>query len=252
RGAIVGWWDQHQVGLYLVAIVIGGGAGLLAPDAGAALEPAINPVLAALLFATFLGIPLTDLGCGFRDLRFLATVLLANFLLVPLVVFALSRFIADDSGLLVGVLLALLTPCIDYVIVFTGLAGGARDRLLAATPLLMLGQILLLPFYLWVFAGADVVAVIEIQPFVLAFLVLIVLPLTAAAAVQGVARRHRAGRAVHSFMTGAMVPLMMITLAVIIGSQIAAVGGQAVQLLRLLPIYIAFAVIAVVLGRAAG
>lgn len=85
RGAIVGWWDQHQVGLYLVAIVIGGGAGLLAPDAGAALEPAINPVLAALLFATFLGIPLTDLGCGFRDLRFLATVLLANFLLVPLV-----------------------------------------------------------------------------------------------------------------------------------------------------------------------
>lgn len=36
------------------------------------------------------------------------------------------------EGLLLGVLLVLLTPCIDYLIVFTGLAGGARARLLAA------------------------------------------------------------------------------------------------------------------------
>jgi ACR3 family arsenite efflux pump ArsB len=36
--------------------------------------------------------------------------------------------------------MVLLTPCIDYVIVFTRLAGGSDRRLLAAAPLLMLAQ----------------------------------------------------------------------------------------------------------------
>ena len=43
-----------------------------------------------------------------------------------------GTFVADEPALLFGVLLVLLTPCIDYVIVFSGLAGGASDRLLAA------------------------------------------------------------------------------------------------------------------------
>jgi ACR3 family arsenite efflux pump ArsB len=68
-------------------------------------------------------------------------------------VFGVTRFIAGDHALLVGVLLVLLTPCIDYVIVFTGLAGGASDRVLASAPVLMLAQMLLLPVYLLVFVG---------------------------------------------------------------------------------------------------
>ena len=98
--------------------------------------------LILLLFATFLSVPLVEVGRSFRDARFLVTVLVANFAVVPLVAWGLSRFVADDRGLLLGVLFVLLTPCIDYVIVFTGLAGGARARLLAAAPLLMLVQIL--------------------------------------------------------------------------------------------------------------
>ncbi len=39
----------------------------------------------------------------------------------------LSRFVAHDDALLVGVLLVLLTPCVGYVIVFTALAGGAAS-----------------------------------------------------------------------------------------------------------------------------
>lgn len=249
---IVRWWDDHQIALYLGAIAIGAAVGLLAPAIAPALELAITPVLALLLFATFLGIPLVDIGRAFRDIRFLGTVLVANFIIVPAIVFGLSRFVADDPGLLVGVLLVLLTPCIDYVIVFTGLAGGSRARLLAATPLLMIVQILLLPLYLWLFAGADVVGAIAFEPFVEAFLVLIVLPLVAAAIVQTVAKRHRVGRMIESVMSAAMVPLMMATLAVVIGSQIAAVGSQVVQLLRLLPIYVVFVVLAVLVGRAAG
>jgi len=209
-------------------------------------------VLILLLFATFLAVPLIEVGKAFRDVRFLGTVLIANFIIIPAVVFGLSRFVADDRGLMLGVLLVLLTPCIDYVIVFSGIAGGASARLLAATPLLMLVQILMLPVYLFLFAGSDVLDVIDAGPFLEAFLLLIVLPLASAAVVQGIARRHRAGQAIEKLMAGAMVPLMMVTLAVVIGSQIAAVGSQVFNLTRVIPLYMAFVVIAVFIGRVAG
>jgi ACR3 family arsenite efflux pump ArsB len=249
---IVGWWDRHQVPLYVAAIILGGLISSLAPRIAPALTVTINPALALILFATFLEVPLIEVGRSFRDIRFLGTVLIVNFIIVPLIVFVLSRFVADDRGLLLGVLLVLLTPCIDYVIVFTGLAGGAKARLLAAAPLLMLLQIVLLPPYLLLFAGSDAVELIEIEPFVEAFLILIVAPLVAAAIVQAIARQHRAGRAIEAVMAAAMVPLMMLTLAVVIGSQIAAVGGQAVTLIRAVPIYVAFLAVMLFVGLAAG
>ncbi|NYF15452.1 ACR3 family arsenite efflux pump ArsB [Microbacterium sp. AK009] len=246
------WWDRHQVWLYVAAIAFGVVVGLVLPAAGPTLSLATTPVLALLLFATFLGVPLIEVGRAFRDIRFLGTVLVLNFLLVPLVAFGLSRFVADDRALLLGVLLVLLTPCVDYVIVFTGLACGARARLLAATPLLMLVQIVLLPVYLWLFAGGAVVADIDIAPFAEAFLWIIVVPLAAAAIVQALARRHRIGRRIERFFAAAMVPLMMATLAVVVGSQIADVGAQAAALARLVPIYVGFLAIMLFAGLGTG
>ena len=242
------WMERWQIPLYIAAIALGVLVGLLAPAIAHPLELAINPVLALLLFATFLGVPLVEIGRAFRDIRFLATVLVVNFLVVPVVVFGLSRFVASNDALLIGVLLVLLTPCVDYVIVFTGLAGGAKARLLAAAPLLMLLQIVLLPLYLLLFAGAEAVAAIEIAPFVEAFIILILIPLVAAAIVQAIAHRHRAGRAIESAMALAMVPLMMATLAVVVGSQISAVGSRLTQLAVLIPIYLAFLVVMLGVG----
>ena len=250
--AMVEWWERHQVALYVAAIGAGIAVGLIFPAVAPVLSGATNPVLALLLFATFLGVPLIEVGRAIRDFRFLGTVLVVNFVAVPLIAFGLSRFVADDQGLLIGVLLVLLTPCVDYVIVFTGLAGGARARLLAATPLLMLLQIVLLPGYLWLFAGSDTVAHIDLEPFLEAFLILIVIPLTAAAIVQALARRRRAGRVIEQVFAAAMVPLMMVTLAVVVGSQIAGVGSQVVTLLRVAPLYAVFLAIMLFVGVAAG
>src|SRR5699024_7191036 len=117
--------ERHQVGLYLLAIAGGAVLGWTVPSAGGPLEHAITPVLGLLLFSTFLEIPFSAIGRAVRDARFMATVMVLNFVVVPAVVIALSRFVADSPALLVGVLLVLLTPCIDYVIVFAGLAGGS-------------------------------------------------------------------------------------------------------------------------------
>ncbi|MFK4731494.1 bile acid:sodium symporter [Agromyces mediolanus] len=246
------WWDRHQLVLAVLAILAGAALGLAAPAVAPVLATATNPVLALLLFATFLGVPIDGIGRTLRDLRFLGTVLLVNFVAAPLVAFGLSRVVADDRGLLLGVLLVLLTPCVDYVIVFTGLAGGARDRLLAATPLLILLQLLLLPGFLWLFAGPGALALLDARPFLEAFLVIIVVPLAAAAAVQLLARRYRAARTLERIAAGGMTPLLMLTLAVVVGSQIGAVGAEAVALARLVPIYVGFLAVMLGVGILAG
>lgn len=244
--------ERHQVVLCLAAIAGGAAVGILAPATAPVVAPAITPVIALLLFATFLGVPFRTLGPALRDTRFAGTVLAVNFLVVPLVVFVLSRAVAADEAALVGVLLVLLTPCVDYVIVFAGLAGGARDKLLAATPLLMVMQILLLPLYLLLMAGPAVVGAFDLRPFVEAFLLLIALPLGAAVLVQLGARRVRAVARIQDAATTAMVPLMMLTLAVVVASQIADVAGRAGALLAVVPVYLAFAAVMVPLGIVAG
>lgn len=243
--------ERHQIPLYLLAIVVGGLFGWLIPAAAKPLEISINPVLGLLLFATFLGIPFAKIGQALRDVRFMATVMILNFIIVPVVVFGLSRFVAHDQALLIGVMMVLLTPCIDYVIVFSGLAGGSSDRLLAAAPLLMLTQMLLLPLYLLLFIGPELVSAIEPGPFIEALVVLIIIPLMAAALTQRWARRALAARHLMDLMQNLMVPLMMLTLAVVIGSQVVGVGQELRSLLAVIPIYVAFLIIMVPVGMIA-
>mgnify|MGYP001598636617 CR=1 FL=1 len=247
-GAIIARWERHQVALYAISIGVGAVVGTLLPAAAPLLESAIMPVLAALLFATFLGVPFTAIGRGITDGRFLGVVVVLNFVVVPVVVFGLSRVVAADQAVLVGVLLVLLTPCVDYVIVFAGLAGGDRSRLLAVTPVLMLLQLLLLPPLLWLFAGPEVAAAFDPQPFLVAFLLLIVLPLTLAFATQALGRRHTAARAIENAGLAAMVPLMMLTLAIVVGSQLSAVGDDLADLLVAVALFLLFALIMTALG----
>ncbi|MEX5235715.1 bile acid:sodium symporter [Kocuria arenosa] len=241
------WAERHQVAVYLVAIAAAILVGWTVPGAPA-LAPAITPVLGLLLFATFLAVPFASLGRAFADLRFLAALLAVNFVVVPVVVLGLSRTVAGHEALLLGVLLVLLAPCVDYVIVFTGLAGGAADRLLAAAPLLMLAQMLLLPVYLLLLAGPEAVALVELGPFVEAFVLLILLPLAAAAAVQGTASCSAAARRLESATAAAMVPLMALTLFTVIASQVRGVGEQLADLAAVVPLYAAFLALMVLIG----
>ena len=260
----VEWMERHQVALYLAGLVAGGVVGLLVPAVAGPAEFAIQPVLALLLYATFLGIPFGDVGRALRDRRFLATIGVVNFVVVPPIVWLLSRVVAHDRVLLVGVLFVLLTPCIDYVLVFSGLAGADTRRLLAATPLLMLAQMVLLPLYLWAFLGAEFVDAVDPGPFVEAFLLLIALPLAAAAATQRAASGRAAGPvgpagpvaraagAVERGAVSAMVPLMVATLALVVASQIAAVSEQLGTLTLVVPVYAVYVAVIVPVGVLAG
>ncbi|MFJ5686083.1 arsenic resistance protein [Streptomyces sp. NPDC093099] len=237
--------ERHQVAVYVGALAAGGLVGWTAPGAGPGLEHAINPVLAALLYVTFLQVPASELVRSLGAGRFLAATLVVNFLVVPLVVAAMFAFLPDDQAVRLGVLLVLLAPCVDYVIVFSGLAGGSSRRLLAATPLLLLAQMVLLPGYLFLFMGQDLADVVAAGPFVEAFVVLIVIPLALAWLTQAWAARRPAGQKTADAMGTAMVPLMAATLFTVVASQVPKLGDadSLTDVARVVPFYVLFLVV---------
>ncbi|MFJ1910741.1 arsenic resistance protein [Streptomyces sp. NPDC088147] len=242
---LVAGMERHQVAVYVGALAAGGLVGWTAPGAGPGLEHAINPVLAALLYVTFLQVPASELVRSLGAGRFLAATLVVNFLVVPLVVAAMFAFLPDDQAVRLGVLLVLLAPCVDYVIVFSGLAGGSSRRLLAATPLLLLAQMVLLPGYLFLFMGQDLADVVAAGPFVEAFVVLIVIPLALAWLTQAWAARRPAGQKTADAMGTAMVPLMAATLFTVVASQVPKLGDadSLTDVARVVPFYVLFLVV---------
>ncbi|MEU0063270.1 bile acid:sodium symporter [Streptomyces albidoflavus] len=250
RVGLVERMEVHQVAVYVGAMVAGALVGWAAPGIAPGLEHAVNPVLGALLFVTFLQVPAAELFRSLRDGRFLAAVLVVNFLVVPLVVAAVFVLLPADQAVRIGVLLVLLCPCVDYVIVFSGLAGGSSRRLLAATPLLLVAQMVLLPGFLYLFMGAELAEVVDVGPFVEAFLVLIVIPLALAWTVQGWAARRPAGRRAADAAGTAMVPLMAATLLAVVASQVPRIGDSLGDVAAVVPFYAAFLVIMALAGRA--
>ncbi|MGW2939156.1 arsenic resistance protein [Streptomyces sp. NPDC001156] len=242
--------EHHQVAIYLAAMAAGGLLGWLAPSAGPGLEHAISPVLGALLFVTFLQVPAAELFRSLRDGRFLTAALVVNFVVVPLVVAAMFTFLPADQAVRVGVLLVLLCPCVDYVIVFSGLAGGANHRLLAATPLLLVAQMLLLPGFLYLFMGSDLAEIVEVGPFVKAFTFLILIPLVLAWAVQAWAVRRPAGQKAADAGNTTMVPLMAATLLTVVASQAPKLGDNLADVAAVIPFYALFLVVMAFAGRA--
>ncbi|MFD8465833.1 bile acid:sodium symporter [Streptomyces cyaneofuscatus] len=249
RGAVERM-EHHQVAVYLAAMALGALLGLAAPSFGPGLEHLINPVLGALLFVTFLQVPAAELLRSLRDGRFLSAALVVNFVVVPLVVAALFTFLPADRAVRLGVLLVLLCPCVDYVIVFSGLAGGSARRLLVVTPVLLVAQMVLLPVFLYAFLGSGLADIVEAGPFLEAFAFLIVIPLALAWGLQGWAGRRESGRKVSDAATTTMVPLMAATLLVVVASQVPKVGGNLTDVAAVVPFYAAFLVVMAFAGKA--
>ena len=69
--------ETHQVAIYFGTVILAALVGFLVP-ATAMLEGGINPALAAMLFATFLQVPLADLGRALVQVRFIGALLAAK------------------------------------------------------------------------------------------------------------------------------------------------------------------------------
>lgn len=241
--------ERRQVWIYLAAI----GAGLLAggtwPAAGRMFEALLWPALALLLYITFTQVPLLHLREAVRDHRFVAAVLAGNYLLLPALVLLLLAWLPHDPVLRVGVLLVLLVPCTDWFITFSQLGGGDVPRAIAVTPLNLLLQLLLLPLYLLAMTGPALAA--AFTPADLAPATAVVLAPLAAAALSErwiEARPRRA--ALREKLAWWPVPLLALVVFLIAGAQIGAVRGALGLLPVVVPLFIAFLLIAVLIAKA--
>ncbi len=239
--------ENQQVTIYFVAIIVAAVIALMVPGMSV-LERAINPALALMLFVTFLQVPVADLGRAFTRIRFLSALLITNFITVPLLVACLIQFLPDDPMIRLGVLFVLLTPCIDYVVTFSHLGRADARLLLAATPALLIAQMLLLPAYLKIFLGEAAANLVQIGPFVHAFIWLIAVPLALAALVQLWAARNPVGEGVSNALGLLPVPATALVLFIVIAALIPQLETAIGATLKVIPVYVAFAVIAPLLG----
>jgi ACR3 family arsenite transporter len=235
--------ERNQIAIYFIAVVAGAVVALAWPTS-TALEPFINPALGVMLFVTFLQVPLSHLGRAFTDIRFLWALMVGNFVVIPLVVAALLQFLPPEPLLVIGVLFVLLTPCVDYVVTFSHLGRADAKSLLAATPLLLLAQMALLPLYLKLLIGDDAAALVKAEPFLHSFVVLIAGPLLLAAILQFLAPRAKAAEAAVRILGFAPVPATAVVLFVVICAVVPQLGPAIGSVVRVAPIYVAFAIIA--------
>lgn len=249
---------MRQALSYLLALLAGLGISLLAPSTATGWEMLIEPALFALMVCTFAELPIaqrtqTPSNQNLRDdvrptRKFLLLLAACNFLVVPgivlLVIYALRWAYGPASmaghnvqaeALIMPAAIVLLAPCIDYVVAFTKQMGGNFLRLLAATPLLLIGQILIVPMWLWLLGMQ--LELSQAWPVVRAALLFLVVPL-------GIVILLRNQRWLPKFSEKVMDPAMWLVLGAIAAAYGARVFGDFAVLAPLVLAYGAFALLA--------
>ncbi|MEX2602772.1 MAG: hypothetical protein WD361_01150 [Gracilimonas sp.] len=211
--------EKYQVLIYSAMILAGLLFGSLFSGVHSIFETLLWPILALLLYTTFTQISISKLRSAFSDLRFISTALTGNFILIPLIVWGMIQFLPEEPAMQLGVALVLLVPCTDWFITFTQLGGGDTERAIAFSPVSLMFQILLLPFYLFLFFGNALTVTLATNDMLFAFTGIILFPLFMAFLTEKWAN-NRADRQRLIFRIGWFpVPLLAVVIFMISASQ---------------------------------
>lgn len=243
--------ERHQVWLYLLAILAGLVAGRAWPGLRGAFEGLLWPALALLMFATFLQVPLLQVRDALRDRRFAFAVLVGNFVLLPLLVWALVALFELSPVVRLGVLLVLLVPCTDWFISFSQLGRGDVPRAIAITPLNLVLQLALLPLYLWGMTDLQALGSWDWSALAPAVLVVVVPLLAAVLAERWLPSHPRAERA-RDALAWWPVPLLALVVFLIAGAQAGTVLGALAELWTVVPVFVLFLLAAALLAKVLG
>jgi len=245
--------ERHQAWIYLAAIALGLGLGHVAAPLASTLDRLLWPTLVLLLYVTFTQIKLAELPAAFRDVRFTAAALVGNFLVLPSLLWCVLLLAPDDPVVRLGLVLVLVVPCTDWFITFTHQAHGDTRRAITITPTLLLAQMVLLPLYLWLFMGAEFVAIGASGRMIVAFMAVIVLPLVLAYLTTRWAADQSRRLHIIDRLGAWPVPLLAVVLMLIAASQVQTVLEArdlfGVVALTCLVFLLAAAVLAIGMGK---
>lgn len=219
--------EKYQSALVFAAIAAGLALGQVDGVAPVA-DRLIVPFLMGMLFAAFVGVPLSRLREAFGNRRVVGSSLLVNFVWSPLLAVGLGAvFLRDQPALWVGLIMLLVTPCTDWYLVFTDVAGGDVPLATSVLPYNLVLQLVLLPVYLYAFAGT----LVDLPLALLAESVLLVLvvPLLLGAAARRLIARTKGETWLRERFLPRMSPVQIGFLALAIGAMFASQGSVIVE-----------------------
>lgn len=241
--------EKNQLFVYLLAISLGIILGINAPQTSSLLAIMLWPLLGVLLYATFTQVPLIHLQQAFYQRKFLLAAITGNFVFIPLIVAGLMLVAPDNPAVRLGILLVLLVPCTDWFITFTQLGRGDTNLAIAFSPISLLLQIILLPFYLWLFLGHEITISLAHGNMLWAFVGLIIFPLLLAWFTQRWAESHVLGEKIIHKLAWFPVILLATVLFIISATQVNVVRGSVSLLANLLLIFMLFLAIAALIAK---
>ena len=139
--------------LVLVVAIAGGAVtGLTLPEAGGLLSGQIDFTILLIVFLLLFEVRIQSILASLNRVSFIAVALIANFVIVPALGFAIaSIFLSNHPLFFIGLVIYFMAPCTDWFLGFTRLAKGNTALGAALLPINMIVQLLLYPVYLDVF-----------------------------------------------------------------------------------------------------
>ena len=219
--------EKYQTVFVLVAILGGLALGQI-PAVPPVADRLILPFLMILLFAAFAGIRLSQLRAAFGNRRVVGSSLLINFVWSPLLAVGLGAvFLRDHPALWVGLIMLIVTPCTDWYLIFTDIADGDVPLVTSLLPYNLVLQLILLPVYLYVFAGAlvELPAALLIESIVL----VLVIPFVVGGMTRWGLARKKGQKWFTQRFRPKLSPVQIIFLSLAIGAMFASQGEVLVE-----------------------
>lgn len=237
--------EKYQTIVIVVAIVGGILLGQL-DGVPVVAERLILPFLLVMLLGAFLQIPLTQLRNAFSTRRVVGSSLIVNFVWNPLFAVGLGFvFLRDHPALWVGLIMLMVTPCTDWYLIFTDIADGDVPLATSLLPYNLVLQLVLLPVYLYAFAGELVV--LPLEALLESVLLVLVVPLVFAAVGRATLPIVLGETYFERTLVPALGPGQILFLALAIAAMFASQGeiileNPAVLLLLAIPVIVFYAI----------